>query len=164
MSALSPNASAGDLTLKTRGPLLSASKLLIVSLSTIRVGGSPRTELKKDAVRGEDIFQHDKSFVCNLHLFFAGLRTGSGRKADLLPLVGLGVESATGVLNPMKVVENPHTERPDWHEHLLAEVGQRIFDAGRFGRIHGTRNEAISLEAAKRERQHLLRDSTNGVT
>ena len=93
-----------------------------------------------------------------------GLRTGSGRKADHLPLVGLGVESATGALNPMKVVENPHTERPDWHEHLLAEVGQRIFDAGRFGRMHGARNEAISLEAAKRERQHLLRDSTDGAT
>jgi hypothetical protein len=31
----------------------------------------------------------------------------------------------------MEVVENPSAERPDRHDYLLAEVSERIFDAGR---------------------------------
>jgi hypothetical protein len=69
------------------------------------------------------------------------------------------VVSFPGGLNSLPIFRSPSFQLSNRHQQAAAKLRQLVFYPWGNGRIHGSGNQAVSLQTLQRERKHPLRDA-----
>src|SRR2546423_7012960 len=63
------------------------------------------------------------------------------------------IELGSGLVNLLPVLARPGTQRIDRSKERAAELSQLVIHARRYGREHGSRHQAVALQAAQCQRE-----------